>query len=81
MEGVGLLRGRGEALLQHHGDQVVDALRGALGPEVKGLRGGEGLTQDHHRIHMGVLHGLRDGQNILSNNQSVCFEIKLSVHY
>lgn len=59
MQGVGLLRGRGEALPQHHRDQLVDPLRGALLAEVEGLLGGEGLAQDHHGVHVGVLHGLQ----------------------
>lgn len=58
VEGVGFLRRWRQSLPQHHGDEAVDALGGALCSEVKGLLGGEGLAEDHHRIHMGVLHRL-----------------------
>lgn len=58
MEGVRLLRRRREAVAQHDGDEALDALGGALGAEVEGLRGREGFAQDHHRLHMGVLEGL-----------------------
>lgn len=58
VEGVRLLGGRRESLLQHHGDEAVDALGGALRSEVKGHLGGEGLPEDHHRVHVGVLHRL-----------------------
>lgn len=58
VEGVGLLGGWGESLPQHHGDEAVDTLGGALRPEVEGLLGGEGLPEDHHRVHVGVLHRL-----------------------
>lgn len=58
VEGVGLLGRRRESLSQHHGDEAVDALGGALRSEVEGLLGGEGLTEDHHRVHVGVLHRL-----------------------
>lgn len=54
VEGVGLLRRRREAVPQHDGDEVLDALGGALGSEVKGLAGGKGLSQDHHRLHVGL---------------------------
>ena len=43
---------------EHHRDEVVDSLGGGLGTEVEGLFGGEGLTEDHHRIHMGAHHRL-----------------------
>lgn len=49
---------RRQALPQHHRDQSVDALGGILGAKVKGPQGGEGLAEDHHRIHVGVLHHL-----------------------
>lgn len=55
---VRLLRGRGEPVLQHHGDQVVDPLGGGLGAEVEGLVRREGLAEDHHRVHVGVYHCL-----------------------
>lgn len=38
---------------EHDRDEVLDALGGALGAEVKGLTGGEGFSQDHHRLHVG----------------------------
>lgn len=58
---VGLLGRRCQPLPQHHGDQSVDALGGALSAEVKGLRRGEGLAEDHYRVHVGVLHHLGRG--------------------
>lgn len=61
VEGVRLLGRRRESLSQHHGDEAVDPLRGALGAEVKRLGGGEGLPEDHHRVHVGVLHRLVTG--------------------
>lgn len=61
VEGVRLLGRRRESLSQHHGDEAVDPLRGALGAEVKWLGGGEGLPEDHHRVHVGVLHRLVTG--------------------
>jgi len=59
---IGLLRGRSQPLLQHDGDEVVDALRGRLGAEVEGLGGRERLAQDHHRVHVGIHHGLGEGE-------------------
>lgn len=45
-------------MAQHDGDEALDALGGALGAEVKRLRGGKGLAQDHHCLHVGILEGL-----------------------
>lgn len=53
VEGVRLLRRRREPVSQHDGDEVLDALGGALGSEVKGLAGGKGFSQDHHCLHVG----------------------------
>lgn len=64
---VRLLGRRRQALPQHHWDQSVDALGGALSAEVEGLRGGEGLAEDHHRVHVGVLHHLRDSGKYVTN--------------
>ncbi len=58
MEGVRLLGRRGEAVAQHDGDEALDALGGALGPEVKGLLRCEGFAEDHHRLHVGIREGL-----------------------
>lgn len=58
VEGVGFLGRRRQSLPQHHGDEAVDALGGALSSEVEGLGGGEGLPEDHHCVHVGVLHRL-----------------------
>lgn len=58
VEGVGLLRWRGEAVPQHDGDEVLDALGSALYAEVKGLQGRKGLSEDHHRLHVSFLEGL-----------------------
>lgn len=63
VEGVRLLGRRRESLPQHHGDQAVDALGGALSSEVKGLLRGEGLPEDHHCVHVGVLHHLITGHS------------------
>lgn len=59
VEGVGFLWRRRQSLPQHHRDQAVDALGGALGPKVEGLLGGEGFAEDHHGVHVGVLHRLK----------------------
>lgn len=58
VERVGLLGRRGEAVAQHDGYKALNALGGALRTEVEGLRGGEGFTQDHHCLHVGILEGL-----------------------
>lgn len=58
VERVGLLGRRGEAVAQHDGDEVLDALRGALHAEVEGLGGGERFAEDHHGLDVGVLKGL-----------------------
>lgn len=59
---VGLLRRRGEPVLEHHRDEVVDPLGGGLRAELEGLFGGERLAQDHHRVHVGVDHRLDEGR-------------------
>lgn len=59
MQRVGFLRRRRETLLQHDRDQAVDALRGALSTEIERHGRGKRLTQNHHRIHVGVLHSLQ----------------------
>lgn len=53
-----LLRWRGEAVFQHHRDEVVDSLGGGLAAELKGLPGGKGFSQDHHCIHVSIYHCL-----------------------
>lgn len=53
VEGVRLLRRWREAVPEHDGDEVLDALGGALDAEVKGLAGGKGFSEDHHRLHVG----------------------------
>lgn len=58
VERVGLLGGRSEAVAQHDGDEVLDALRGALRAEVEGLGGRERFAEDHHGLDVGVLKGL-----------------------
>lgn len=55
---VRLLRRRGESVSEHHGDEVVDSLGGGLTAELEGLCGGEGLSEDHHCIHMSMYHCL-----------------------
>ena len=67
VEGVGFLWRRRESLPQHHRDEAVDALCGALRSEVEGLLRGKGLPEDHHRVHVGVLHRLMTGQQQLIN--------------
>lgn len=64
VEGVGLLGRGGEAVAQHDGDEALDALRGALDAKVEGLGRGEGLSQDHHRLHVGVLEGLTHDRRV-----------------
>lgn len=64
VEGVGLLGRGGEAVAQHDGDEALDALRRALDAKVEGLGRGEGLPQDHHRLHVGVLEGLTHDRRV-----------------
>lgn len=61
VEWVRFLGRRRQSLLQHHGDEFVDALGGALTSKVKGNLGREGLAEYHHCIHVGVLHRLNTG--------------------
>jgi len=58
VERVRLLGRRRQPVFEHHGDDVVDPLRGRLGAEFKVVRGGEGLAEDHHRVHVGAHHRL-----------------------
>lgn len=58
MQRVRLLGRRREAFVKHHRDEAVDPLRGALSAEVERPRRREGLAQDHHGVHVGVLHRL-----------------------
>lgn len=55
---VGLFRRRGQPVLQHDGDEVVDALGGGLGAEIKGLARVESLPQDHDGVYVSVHHRL-----------------------
>lgn len=64
VQGISFFWWRDEPLFQHDGDEVVDALRGALRPEVKGLHRGKSLAQDHHRIHVGVHHDLDEEKGL-----------------
>lgn len=67
MQGVRLLGGRREAVAQHDGDEVLDALGGVLGAEVKGFAGREGFAEDHHGLHVGVHEGLVASRDKLKN--------------
>lgn len=67
VEGVRLLRWRGEAVAQHYGDEALDALGGALGAKVKGLRGRKGFAKDHHRLYVGILEGLMGSREMCYN--------------
>lgn len=58
VERVRLLGRWGEPVFEHHRDEVVDSLGGGLGAKLEGVCGGEGLTKDHHCIHMGIYHCL-----------------------
>lgn len=69
VQGVRLLGRRRQALPQHHRDESVDALGGVLAAEVEGLGGGEGLAEDHHGVHVGVLHRLNTGHGGVSQQQ------------
>lgn len=62
---VRLLRWRREAMFEHHRDEVVDPLGGGLTAELEGLRGGEGLAEDHHRVHVSVYHRLGGEKEML----------------
>lgn len=64
VERVCLLRRRRESLPQHHRDEAVDPLGGALTPKVKRHHRGEGLPEDHHCLHVGVLHRLITGHTV-----------------
>lgn len=50
-------------MAQHDGDEVLDALRGALCAEVKGLGGRKGFAEDHHGLNVGILKGLMANKN------------------
>lgn len=65
---VRLLGRRREPLLEHHRDEVVDPLGGGLGAEVEQLCGGEGLAEDHHRVHVSVYHRLGGKDTDLMSN-------------
>lgn len=54
VEGVRLLGGWREAVAQHDGDEVLNALGGALGAEVEGFAGRKGFAEDHHSLHVGI---------------------------
>lgn len=58
VERVRLFWRRCESVFEHHRDEVVDSLGGGLRAKFKTLRGGEGLTKDHHRIYVGIYHCL-----------------------
>lgn len=58
VEGVGLLRWRGEAVAEHDRDEALNALSSALSAEVEGLGGCEGFTENHHRFHVSICEGL-----------------------
>lgn len=64
VEGVGLLGRGGEAVAQHDGDEALDALRCALDAKVEGLGRSERLSEDHHRLHVGVLEGLTHDRRV-----------------
>lgn len=49
-------------MFEHHRDEVVDSLGGGLRAKFEGFCGGEGLAEDHHRIHMGIYHCLDTGR-------------------
>lgn len=69
MQRVRLLGRRGEAVFEHHRDQVVDPLGGGLGTEVEGVRGREGLAEDHHRVHVSVHHCLETSHSFYNQIQ------------
>lgn len=58
VEGVCLFGWWSEAVAEHDGDEVLDALGGALGAKVKGLGGGECFAENHHRLHVSICEGL-----------------------
>lgn len=70
MQRVRLLGRRGEAVFEHHRDQVVDPLGGGLGTEVEGLHGREGLPEDHHSVHVSVQHRLETSHGFYNPIQS-----------
>lgn len=73
VERVRLLRGRGEPVFEHHGDEVVDPLGGGLGTEVEGHRGGKSLAEDHHCIHVGIHHCLDNTRKKTKNKRTKKF--------
>lgn len=54
MEGVRLLRWRGETVAQHDRDEALDALGGALGAKVKGLIRCKGFAENHYGLYVGI---------------------------
>lgn len=58
VEGVGLLRWRGEAVAEHDRDEALNALSSALSAEVEGLSGRKGFTENHHCFHVSICEGL-----------------------
>lgn len=84
VERVCLLRGRGEPVFEHHGDEVVDPLGGGLGTEVEGHRGGKSLAEDHHCIHVGIHHCLDNTRKKTKNKRTKKFnkpKHMLNTHY
>lgn len=77
MEGVGLLGRGGEAVAQHDGDEALDALRRALDTKVEGLGRSERLSEDHDRLHVGVLEGLTHHRQV--NNGRLRFSVVLNL--
>ena len=59
MKAVGLVRWRGEPMLEHDGHQLVDPPRRFLLAEVKGLVPPEGLAQDEDGVRVGRFHRLK----------------------
>lgn len=69
MEGVGFLWRRRQPVLEHGRDQVLDAARRVLRPEVELALPREGLAEDHHGVDVRPLHDLQNAHQLKSRKR------------